>query len=541
MTSAAASMMMTGGEAVVRTLLGNGVSRLFGLPGVQNDWLFNALYDHRDRIDVVHTRHEQGAAYMALGAALATGELAVCSVVPGPGTLNAGAALATAYALNAPLLFLTWQIPLPLIGRNTGALHEINDQLGLLRNLSKLALRIEHPAAVEAGLNSAIDAIRSGRPRPAAVEIPMDVLAERAPVAAIRGASRDIASPALDMEQLGRIAEALSSAQAPMIFVGSGAQGVAPQIRALAEKLGAPVVAYRTGRGIMDSRSPLSFVMPAARPLWAQCDVALALGTTIRVPLQNWERRPEQKLLRIDIDPASHSLLRKPTVGLTARLEDALPALIEHLASTAMKSQWQQSQLSQAQEAWRTRTAVLAPQIRYLDAIRAAMGENGIFVDELTQVGFASRLVLPVYNPRTFISTGYMGTLGYGFPTALGVKVARPDVPVVSVTGDGGFMFAVGELATAVQHRIPLAIVLFNNGQYGNVQQMQRNQYGGRVIATDLVNPDFVALAKAFGAHGCRVTEPKELYAQLQVAFAAPGPTLIEVPVGDMPSVDQFR
>ena len=541
MTSEVTSMMMTGGEAIVRTLLVNGVTRLFGLPGVQNDWLFNALYDHRDQIDVLHTRHEQGAAYMALGAALATGDLAVCSVVPGPGTLNAGAALATAYALNAPVLFLTGQIPLPLIGRNTGALHEINDQLGLLRNLSKLALRIEHPGAVEAGLNSAIDTIRTGRPRPVAVEIPMDVLAERAPVAEIRATSRNITSPALDMEQLGRIAEALSSAQAPMIFVGSGAQGVAPQIRALAEQLGAPVVAYRTGRGIMDSRSPQSFVMPAARPLWAQCDVALALGTTMRVPLQNWERRPEQRLLRIDIDPASHSLLRKPTLGLTARLEDALPVLIEQMASTAVKSQWQRSQLSQAQEDWRTRTAVLAPQIRYLDAIRAAMGENGIFVDELTQVGFASRLVLPVYNPRTFISTGYMGTLGYGFPTALGVKVARPEVPVVSVTGDGGFMFAVGELATAVQHKIPLAIVLFNNGQYGNVQQMQRHQYGGRVIATDLVNPDFVALAKAFGARGCRVTEPKELHAQLQDAFAAAGPTLIEVPVGDMPSVDQFR
>jgi acetolactate synthase-1/2/3 large subunit len=192
MTSEVTSMMMTGGEAIVRTLLVNGVTRIFGLPGVQNDWLFNALYDHRDRIDVVHTRHEQGAAYMALGAALATGELAVCSVVPGPGTLNAGAALATAYALNAPVLFLTGQIPLPLIGRNTGALHEINDQLGLLRNLSKLALRIEHPGAVEAGLNSAIDTIRTGRPRPVAVEIPMDVLAERAPVAEIRATSHPL-------------------------------------------------------------------------------------------------------------------------------------------------------------------------------------------------------------------------------------------------------------------------------------------------------------------------------------------------------------
>jgi acetolactate synthase I/II/III large subunit len=226
---------------------------------------------------------------------------------------------------------------------------------------------------------------------------------------------------------------------------------------------------------------------------------------------------------------------------LTARVEDALPLVIQQLSSTSMRSEWQQAELVQAQEQWRARTAVLEPQIRYLDAIRAAMGENGIFVDELTQVGFASRLVLPIYHPRTFISTGYLGTLGYGFPTALGAKVARPDAPVVSVTGDGGFMFAVGELATAVQHRIPLAVVLFNNGQYGNVQQMQRSQYGGRVIATDLVNPDFVALARAFGARGYRVTEPRELHAQLLAAFAADGPTLIEVPVGDMPGVDQFR
>jgi acetolactate synthase I/II/III large subunit len=197
--------------------------------------------------------------------------------------------------------------------------------------------------------------------------------------------------------------------------------------------------------------------------------------------------------------------------------------------------------MAEAQEEWRSRTMVLEPQMRYLNAIRSAMGEHGVFVDELTQVGFASRLVLPVYHPRTFISTGYMGTLGYGFPTALGVKVARPNVPVVSVTGDGGFMFGVGELATAVQHAISLAIVLFNNSQYGNVQQMQRSLYGGRIIATDLVNPDFVALARAFGAQAYRVREPHDLHAALHAAFATTGPTLIEVPVGDMPSVDQFR
>ena len=537
----AAPEPITGGQAVVRSLIANSVKTLFALPGVQNDWLFNALYDYRDAVNVIHTRHEQGAAYMALGAALATGELAACSVVPGPGVLNAAAALATAYALNAKLLFLTGQIPLPLIGRGTGALHEISDQLGILRGLTKFALRIEHPSEIPAGLNAAIHAIQSGRPRPAAVEIPMDVLAQRARVPDAEWAARPSTAPLVDIEQLTAISDALMSAKAPMIFVGSGALGVAPQVRALARRLGAPVVAYRTGRGIMDSRDPQSFVLPAARSLWPRCDLALSLGSNLRLPLQNWEAKASRQILRIDIDPSSHSLLRKPAIGLTARLEDALPLLLEALNSGPNSSQWKPSDLLSAQEAWTDRVSVLQPQIPYLAAIRAAMGEHGVFVDELTQVGFASRLVLPVYHPRTFISTGYMGTLGWGFPTALGVKAARPDVPVVSVTGDGGFMFAVAELATAVQHRIPLAIVLFNNGQYGNVQQMQRDQYGGRIIATNLVNPDFVALAASFGARGRRATDPSQLRAELEQAFSGSGPTLIEVPVGDMPSVDQFR
>jgi acetolactate synthase-1/2/3 large subunit len=533
---------MTGGEAAVLSLLANGVTTLFALPGIQNDWLFNALYDHRDRIRVIHTRHEQGAGFMALGATLATGELAVCSVVPGPGMLNAATALATAYALNAKLLLLTGGIPLHLSDRRTGALHEINDPLGLLGRLTKWAVRLETPAAIPPGLDTAIAAIHSHRPRPVAVEIPMDVLAARAPVA--RPAARAHAAPdypPVDREQLGRLAEILAGAAAPMLFVGSGAQASAPLVRRLAERLGAPVVAYRTGRGIMDSRSPQSFVLPAARGLWSRADVVLALGTTLRVPLMNWEHVPDQRYLRIDVDPESHAILREPTLALTARLEDALPMLLDALATSPPQSRWLTADLTAAQQEWQSRVSVLEPQIQYLRVIREALGEHGVFIDELTQVGFASRLGFPVYHPRTFISTGYMGTLGWGFPTALGVKVARPDVPVVVVSGDGGFMYGVAELATAVQHGIALVTVLFNNGQFGNVAQMQREQYGGRVIATDLVNPDFVALATAFGARGRRAHNPTELRGELDVAFAASGPSLIEVPVGDMPSADQFR
>ena len=190
---------------------------------------------------------------------------------------------------------------------------------------------------------------------------------------------------------------------------------------------------------------------------------------------------------------------------------------------------------------WQQRTAYLEPQKSYLKMIREGLGEDGIFVDELTQVGFTSRLVYPVYKPRTFISTGYMGTLGYGFPTALGAKVAKPDVPVISVVGDGGFMFGVQELATAVQHRIGLITILFNNNQYGNVQQMQRNLYNNRVIATDLHNPDFVKLADSFGAQALRATTPAELSHAIKLGKQTDLPTLIEVPVGNLPSVDRFR
>jgi acetolactate synthase-1/2/3 large subunit len=531
---------MTGGEAAVRTLVANGVRTLFALPGIQNDWLFNALYDHRDSIRVIHTRHEQGAGYMALGAALATGELASCSVVPGPGMLNAAAALATAYALNAKLLFLCGQIPLGAIDRGVGVLHEINDQLGILGRLTKHATRIEQAAAIPATLNAAIRAVHSGRPRPVAVEIPMDVLAARTARVPIAADGRAPEHPPVDLADIERLAARLGEARAPMIFVGSGAQGVAPDVRRLAALLRAPVVAYRTGRGIMDDRSPQSFVQPAARALWAGCDVALALGTTMRVPLQGWERGA-QSLLRIDVDPASHALLGEPALALTARLEDALPLLAAALDAAPVRSAWRAADLAAAQASWRERVAVLAPQIAYLGAIRAALGEHGVFVDELTQVGFASRLVLPVYHPRSFISTGYMGTLGWGFPTALGVKLARPDVPVVSVTGDGGFLFGVGELATAVQHGIALVVVVFNNGEYGNVAQMQRDLYGGRCIASDLVNPDFMALARAFGARGRLARNPQELRTELAAGFAAAGPTVIEVPVGEMPSVDRFR
>lgn len=529
----------TGGEAVVSSLKAHGLTTIFGLPGVQNDWLYNAFYDARDDFTVIHTRHEQGAGYMALGHTMATGKPSVCNVVPGPGALNAGASLATAYGLNAKMLFLTGQIPQKAIGRGLGTLHEVPDQPGMLRSLSKHYDRITHPAEAGTKIAAAVRAMNTDRPRPATLEVPMDVLQLRAPVPEA-GVPAEPTPDVIDTEGLDKALAVLASAKRPMIFVANGAQNVSVEVTRLAEILQAPVVGYRTGRGIVDSRHPLSCFLPEAKPLWADTDVIIALGASARSALQGWGKGG-RTLIRIDVDQTVHERYGQPEVAITGRLESHLPLLIEALEKKGVRGDDLTEVMRDIHSAWKERSAVLDQQRSFLNVIREGLGEDGIFVDELTQIGFASRILLPVYKPRTFISTGYMGTLGYGFPTALGAKVAKPQTRVLSVTGDGGFMFAATELATAVQHNIGLVTVLFNNNQYGNVQQMQRDLYGGKVIATDLRNPNFEAFVTSFGAVYSRATSPAELAPALESAFRSGKPTVIEVPVGDMVSVDQFR
>jgi acetolactate synthase-1/2/3 large subunit len=190
---------------------------------------------------------------------------------------------------------------------------------------------------------------------------------------------------------------------------------------------------------------------------------------------------------------------------------------------------------------WNTRFEKLSPQIAWLEAIRAELPEDGILVDEVTQIGFAARLAFPVYRPRTFLSPGYQDNLGWGYATALGAQHARPDAPVLAISGDGGFMFTASELATAVRHRIPLVAVVFNDGAFGNVRRIQTERYGNRLIASDLSNPDFLRFAESFGACAERAKDPAGLRAALRRGFTRrDGPTIIEVPVGPMPSPWEF-
>ena len=530
---------MTGGTAVVEMLRRHRVDTLFALPGVQNDALFNALYDAGGAIRVVHTRHEQGAAYMALGYSKATGRVGAFAVVPGPGVLNTTAALATAYATNARVLCISGQIPSHQIGRGLGVLHEIPDQLGILRGLSKWAARVEHPTQVPDLVNEALAQLHTGRPRPVALEIPSDVLALESDVA-LRDAPDTYAAAAPDSAAIDRAAALLGRAERPLIMVGSGAEDAGAELLAVAEFLQAPVVSNTHGRGIVSDRHHLGLHGPAGHRLWAEADVVLAVGTRLMRPLTAWGTDPTLKIVQVDIDPAEIGRMHPPEVGIVADARLTLAALRDALPGYGRPRASRDAELRALKAEFEQAFAQIQPQHDFLHAIREVLPDDGIVVDEMTQVGYTARYDLPLYHPRTLVTPGYQGTLGYGFATALGVKVVEPDRAVLSVSGDGGFLFTAAELATAVLHKIAVAAVVFNDNAYGNVLRMQKELHGGRVIATHLHNPDYVKLAESFGVVGVRAAGPSELRAALGEAFARAGPTVIEVPVGEMAEPRRF-
>lgn len=524
----------TGGEAIVQSWINHGVETIFGLPGVQNDWLYNALYDAGGQIRVIHTRHEQGAGYMALGYGMSTGKPGVYAVVPGVGMLNAASALATGYSVNAPLFCFTGQIPSKMIGRMLGQLHEIPDQLGILERLTKWTGHIESPAAAPGVVAEAFQQLASGRTRPVAVECPLDILSAKAEISDYP--TLEPTYPALDEEQLEEAAKLLGAAENPLIFVGLGAIGAGEAVKQLAEALQAPVVSNRSGHGVLSSRDPLAIRTPEAHELWARADVVLAIGTRMMRTLTGWGTDDRLKIIRIDVDPEEHSRAVPETLGIVARSEDAVPKLVDAVGKYNRKRASRAAELDDLRAETAERIGYLVPQLAYLGAIRDVLPDDGYFVHDVTQLGYVSDFAFPVYQPRTFIAPGYQGTLGWGFATALGVKVAHPDKPVVAVCGDGGFMFTMQELATAVQQGINLVTLVFNDGAYGNVLRMQKENYGGRVIGTALRNPDFVKMAESFGALGLRADTPEGVRAAIEQGIAADVPTIIEVPIGEVPS-----
>ncbi len=520
---------MTTGQVIADSLIAHGVDTVFGIPGAHMYDFNDALAQRQAQLRFITTRHEQGAAYMAFGYAKSTGRVGVYTVVPGPGLLNSGAALCTAYGATAPVLCITGNIQSYLIGRGRGQLHELPDQLALLRGLTKWSERVNHPTEAGALMAEAFRQLRSGRVRPVAIEAPWDVFGMRAEVTPVAPLA-PLAPPLPDPAAIAAAAALIGGARRPLIMVGAGALDAGPAVLELAQLIQAPVTAHRSGKGIVSEDSPYGMSLVAAWDYWKNCDLLIGIGSRLELQYLRWRWFPRPlKVIRIDIDPTEMVRLR-PDVGLVTDSTLGVRALLGALQPQPARRKSLETEFLSIKARAHSAIQSVSPQLAYLNVIREVLPRDGFFCEEISQVGFAARFGFPVYGPRQYVTCGYQDNLGFGFNTALGVKLAHPDKAVVTVSGDGGFMYGVQELATAVQYGINVVSIVFNNCAYGNVWRDQQERYEGRMLGVELRNPDFVKLAESFGAVGLRAENPQQLKAALERALGTGAPVLIEVP-----------
>lgn len=527
-------MKLTGGEALAHQLVREGVTDVFGIPGVQLDWATDGLRKVAQSIRFVVGRHEQAASYMADGYARTTGRVGVCMVVPGPGLLNAMAGLATAYACNSPVLCISGDIYSPALGKGLGLLHEVRGQSQILGAVTKWQGRASRPEDIPALVSEAFRQIRSGRPQPVGIEIAHDVLSA--------SADMELAEPHAgdgrlrpDPKAVEAAAALIAASRCPVIYVGGGAiaADAGAALAAFAEKLQAPVVMGENGRGAISDRHPLALDTLEGRAIFPHADLCVVVGSRFVETAQGQPAWPtgSMKYVYINADEAAWGPPRRADVALHADCAlglEALGAAIGQRPPIALELD--------AVRAWAAvQMADIEPQGAWVRALRRAIPDDGILVNELTQVGYFARLAYPVHAPRTFIGPGYQGTLGYGFPTALGAAAGNPDKPVVSINGDGGFGWGMQELATARKYGLNIAIVVFNDGHFGNVRTLQEGQFG-TAFGVELANPDYRTLAAAFAIPYRSADTPDALEAALKDNFGAGGPMLIEARVGRMPS-----
>ena len=527
---------ISGGQAVVQTLVREGVEVVFGLPGVQMYGIVAALRDEPS-IKFLVTRHEQATTFMADGYARASGKPGVALVVPGPGIYNAASGMATAFSRSSPVCMIAGQIPRAIIGKNTGGLHEINDQMDAIKPVVKWQKRVLHPGEISAALSEAFHQMKSGRPRPVEFELPPEAmvevddidLAEPKPV-------QRVLPPAARIEEA---AKAIAASKNPVIYAGGGVAraDAEAELVVFAEQANIPVITSASGKGTIPDSHPLALGASlgptgAVREIMQRADVVIAVGT--RFSLRN-PAGGEARVVHIDADPSVIGQIHKNTLGLNGdakvtlqALSGALKRLNSHRESPAKMVK---AARRRTEESTDERTE---PQDSLLRALRQAIPREAVTIWGMTQLGYYARPFWPAYFPKTYIDSGYSGNLGYSFPTALGAKVARPDVPVVCVAGDGGFMYNSQELSTAVKYGINLVTVVFNDGRFGNVARDMDEDFGGD-YETRFVNPDFVKLAEAYGAVGLRTDKPLDVADRVEEAIRMNRPVLIDVPVERMP------
>jgi acetolactate synthase-1/2/3 large subunit len=531
------TMRVTGGEAVVRTLERLGVEVVFGIPGVHTLAIYDALYS--SPIRHVLARHEQGAGFMADGYARVSGKPGVVIVITGPGVTNIATAIGEAYADSSPVVVIASNVEQAWQGQMLGHLHDCKDQLGIMRAVTKWADRARSVEDVPRLLRTAFAEAVSGRRRPTHLEVPLDVLhgSGEIELAHLAPLSMERSQPRRSAIELA--ARMIEEAERVVLYCGGGvvASGATAELGALAERLGAAVVTSLQGKGAIPEDHPrclgnLWEPENAVERVLRESDLVIVIGSKLgaqdtangRLPL------PDRRI-RIDID--AQEILRNypPTLPIVADARETVRALLSELTSRGITKQGWPVDVLQATKREALATAWGAGQAEWLRAIRAVLPRDGILVSDMTMMAYVGNRHYPVYEPGTYLfPTGY-GTLGFALPAAIGAKIARPEAAVVALVGDGGYQFTMQELATAVQFRIGIPIILFNDASYTAVKDEQARSFGGRFIAVDLVNPDFQKLATAYGIPSEYVTSPQALEGAIARALERDLPTLIEVPI----------
>ncbi len=526
-------MKRTGGEWVVDALTREGVRHVFGIPGVHNLAVYDALL-RQSAIRHVLARHEQGAAFMADGYARASGAPGVVIVTSGPAATNTITPLAEAYSGSIPVVVIMSDIASTLVGRDLGALHEVPNQIDCFRPVTRWAEALTDAAAIPTTIAGAFELLRTGRPGPMAVSIPNDLLGAQVEAATPprSGAGR----PPCHVADIEAAASVLAAAARPLIIAGGGvvAAGAETELTALARRLQAPVVATVSGRGAISERDPLFHsVLPDRRATagaLAAADVVLAVGT--KLGHRSLEKlgtglTAGQALIHLDLDPGVIGRHSKARLALVGDARHGLAGLVAALGPGEGQTRWDRARLASLRaDAGPRFTREVADAVATL---RRALPDDTIVVNDQTGLTYWMEHKFPVLAPRTFLYPTGSAVLGYAVPAAIGAKLARPDRPVVAVAGDGGFMFSVAELATAVKYRLPIVFIVVNDDRFGAIKYLQEKFYGGRWGETDLTNPDFVALAHAFGAGGERLAALDALPEAVARALAADGPSLLEL------------
>jgi acetolactate synthase-1/2/3 large subunit len=412
----------------------------------------------------------------------------------------------------------------------------------MVRPVTKWCKRVLRVEEIPGAIREAMRQMGTGRPRPTEVEIPWDTMRSSAEVEFSPPQIQPRKDP--DQEVVRRAAELLARAQKPLIWAGGGAivSDSSPEMKDLAEALGAPVATTAQGKGVIPENHPLSlggayYGFGPVRWAMPDADVVLTVGTRI-----TWQQarpptalRPPQKLIQVDADPSMIGLNYPAEVAVVADAKAALKALVEEVRKRKVhKERWPYAELDQFRKKHREWLQEKAPlQLEILNALRKELADDSIFVTGVTNIGYWANLAYEVRRPRTFITSSYFATLGYSFPTALGAKIAAPDRQVVCVVGDGGFLYACAELATAVRYGINLVTLVFNDQAFGSTKSDQMVNFQGRVVGTEVNNPDFARLAEVFGAKGLKAA-PEQLGKVLREALEIKRPVVIEVPLPTM-------